>query len=167
MNVEAIPKFLKSAPFRQIVWVGPLAYGVHIAEEFWRFPEWASTYFAPGFTPHRFVVSNAIIMLLLVGLTALVSAVRVRAADFVYFCWISGQLFSNALFHMGTTAYFGAYSPGVLSAILLYLPICYFIARAADREGRLTNIGGIGALIVGAAGMGSLVYFGLLRHSPF
>jgi hypothetical protein len=24
---------------------------VHIAEEFWRFPLWASTYFAPGFTP--------------------------------------------------------------------------------------------------------------------
>jgi len=165
MNVEVIPKFLQTAPFRRIVWVGPLVYGVHIAEEFWRFPVWASAHFTPGFTTQRFVVSNAIIMLLLVGLTALVSAVRVRAVDFVYFCWISGQLFHNALFHMGTTAYFGAYSPGVLSAILLYLPICYFIARAADREGRMTNAAGVGALIVGAAGMGSLVYFGLLGHS--
>jgi len=166
VNVEAIPKFLHSAPFRQIIWVAPLTYGVHIAEELWRFPAWASTYFAPGFTTQRFVVSNAIIMLLLVGLTALVSAVKLRVVDFVYFCWLSGQLFHNALFHMGTTAYFGVYSPGVLSAILLYLPICYFIARAANREGRLTNTAGVGALIVGAAGMGSLVYFGLLRHSP-
>jgi hypothetical protein len=165
MNVEAIPRFLQSAPFRRIVWVAPVTYGVHIAEEFWQFPVWASTYFAQGFTTQRFVVGNAIIMLLLVGLTALVSAVSARAVDFAYFCWLSGQLFHNALFHMGTTAYFGVYSPGVLSAILLYLPICYFIARAADREDRISNTAGVAALVVGAAGMSSLVYFGLLRHA--
>jgi hypothetical protein len=135
----------------------------YIAEEFWRFPLWASTYFAPGFTTHRFVVANALIMLVLLGLTGLVSAVRVRAVDFVYFCWISGQLFHNALFHMGTTAYFGVYSPGLLSAILLYLPVCYWIARAAHREGRIGNAAGLAALAVGAAAMFCLAYFGLAR----
>ena len=91
MNVEAIARFVQMAPFREIVWLAPAAYAVHIAEEFWRFPLWASTYFAPGFTTHRFVVANALIMLVLLGLTGLVSAVRVRAVDFVYFCWISGS----------------------------------------------------------------------------
>ncbi len=166
MNVEAIPRFLQGAPFRRVVWVAPVTYGVHIGEEFWQFPVWASTYFAPDFTIQRFVVANTVIMLLLIGLTALVSAVRVRAVDFLYFCWLSFQLFHNALFHMGATAYFGVYSPGVLSAILLYLPICYFIARAADREGRIGNAAGVAALVVGAGGMFSLVFFGLLRHGP-
>jgi hypothetical protein len=90
MNVEAILRFVRSASFREIVWLAPGAYAVHIAEEFWRFPVWASTYFAPGSTTHRFVVGNALIMLVLLGLTALVSAMRIRAVDFVYFCWISG-----------------------------------------------------------------------------
>lgn len=107
MNVEAIPRFLRNASFREIVWLAPLAHPVHIVEEFWRFPLWASTYFAPGFTTQRFVVGNSVIMLGLLGLTVLVSVVRVRAGDFIYFCWLFGQLFHNALFHMGTTAYFG------------------------------------------------------------
>ena len=38
MNVEAIPRFVQRAPFREIVWLAPGAYAVHIAEEFWRFP---------------------------------------------------------------------------------------------------------------------------------
>jgi len=163
MNVEAIPRFLQGARFREIVWLAPLAYAVHILEEFWRFPLWASTHFAPGFTTHRFVVANAVIMVVLLGLTALVSAVRERAVDFVYFCWLAGQLFHNALFHMGTTAYFGVYSPGLLSAILLYLPVCYCVARAAYREARIDNAEGAAALVVGAAGMFSLVYFGLVH----
>jgi hypothetical protein len=166
MNVEAIPRFLRNASFREMVWLAPLAYAVHITEEFWRFPSWASTHFAPGFTTQRFVVANVVIMLGLLGLTVLVSAVSVRAVDFVYFCWLSGQLFHNALFHMGTTAYFGVYSPGLLSAILLYLPVCYCVARAAHREGRIGNAAGVAALVVGAAAMFSLAYFGLLRRAP-
>ena len=33
MNVEAIPRFVQRAPFREIVWLAPGAYAVHIAEE--------------------------------------------------------------------------------------------------------------------------------------
>jgi hypothetical protein len=143
--------------------VAPIAYAVHIIEEFWQFPLWVSAHFAPGFTSDRFVIANAIFMVVLVGLTALVSARKARALDFLYFCWLSGHLFHNALFHMGATAYFGVYSPGLLSAMLLYVPAFYVIARAANEEGRIGNAGGIAALVVGAAGMFSLVYLGLLR----
>lgn len=165
MNVEVIPRFLQTAPFRQVVWVAPIAYALHILEEFWQFPLWVSAHFAPGFTSARFVIANAIMMVVLVSLTALVSVLRARAVDFLYFCWLSGQLFHNALFHIGTTAYFGVYSPGLLSAILLYVPVSYYIARAAHQEGRIGNVGGIAALAVGAAGMFSLVHFGLLHRA--
>jgi hypothetical protein len=104
-------------------------------------------------------------MLCLLSLTVLVNVITVRAVDFVYFCWLSGQLFYNALFHMGTTAYFGVYSPGLLSAILLYLPICYYVARAAHREGRIGDGTGAAALVIGAAAMLCLAYFALIRHA--
>ena len=52
---------------------------------------------------------------------------------------------------------------GLLSAILLYLPVCYWIARAAHREGRIGNAAGLAALAVGAAAMFCLAYFGLAR----
>lgn len=116
MNVEAIPRFLRDASFREIVWLAPLAYAVHILEELWRFPLWASTHFAPGLTTQRFVVGNALIMLGLLGLTVLVSTVR--------------------------------------------------IMRAAHREGRIGNAAGVVALVVGAAAMFSLAYFGLVRRAP-
>jgi hypothetical protein len=34
VNVEAIPRYVQKAPFREIVWPAPAAYAVHIAEEF-------------------------------------------------------------------------------------------------------------------------------------
>ncbi len=104
-------------------------------------------------------------MVVLVGLTVLVRALTMRALDFLYFCWLSGHLFHNALFHMGTTAYFGVYSPGLLSAILLYLPVSYCIARAAHREARIGNAGGLATLVVGAVGMSALAYFALARRT--
>jgi hypothetical protein len=34
VKVDAIPRFVQKAPFREIVWLASGAYAVHIAEEF-------------------------------------------------------------------------------------------------------------------------------------
>jgi hypothetical protein len=165
MDLQSIPKLFAGSPFRRIVWFAPAAYAVHILEELPRFPLWVNTYFAPGFTTLGFVIANTAIMAVLLGFTTLVSSLRSRLGDFLYFCWLFGQLFHNALFHLGATAYFGAYSPGVVSGVLLYLPVSYCIARAARREARLGPASGIAALVIGAAGLFLLVYFNLLHRT--
>jgi len=139
MNVEAIPRFIGGLSYRQATWLAPAAYAVHILEESQHFAEWASTHFAAGFTTAQFVQNNLIIMSILLALTALVNVHQRRWTALLHFFQLSAGIFHNALLHMAATAYVGLYSPGLLSAILLYVPVSYTITRRGYAEGLLPN----------------------------
>ena len=151
MNVEALPKFLNGLSYRQAIWLVPVAYAVHILEESQHFAAWASTNFTGGFTTTQFVKNNLIIMSILVALTLLVSVYPRRWTALLHFFQISAVLFHNALFHMAATAYIGIYSPGLLSAILLYVPVFYHVVKRGYREGLLPN--GSAIAVFGVAGI--------------
>lgn len=58
---------------------------------------------------------------------------------FVFFTFIfTPAVCFNILFHAGATAAFGAYSPGLLTALTLYPQVFYIGSRRAFREGLLT-----------------------------
>jgi hypothetical protein len=44
----------------------------------------------------------------------------------------------NALFHLGGTVWFSDFSPGLITALALYLPVNWLIARSALAEGLVT-----------------------------
>src|SRR5262245_26041916 len=127
MDVEAIPRFVRGLSYRQAVWLAPAAYALHIVEEAQNFAAWASEHFAQGFTTAQFVKNNAIVMSFLVALTLLASLYPRRWTALLHFFQLSAGLLHNALFRMAATAYIGVYSPGLLSAILLYVPVFYVV----------------------------------------
>ena len=139
MNVEAIPQFFRGLSYRQAIWLAPVAYAVHILEESQQFAVWVNTNFAQGFTTAQFVKNNLIMMSALIALSLLVTLHPRRWTALLHFLQISAVMFHNALFHMATTAYLGIYSPGLLSAMLLYLPVFYYITKRGYREGFLPN----------------------------
>jgi hypothetical protein len=54
-------------------------------------------------------------------------------------CWISGIFFANIFVpHIPATIAAGGYSPGIVTAILVNLPLSLLIFRAVRREGRLS-----------------------------
>jgi uncharacterized protein with HXXEE motif len=137
--------------FRRVAWLAPLAYAVHVAEEnSQRFGDWMRVHIAPGFTTAAFVTVNTVAMTALVSLTALASASTGRSFVLPYFALASALMFWNALVHIGATVHFGVYSPGVVSAVLVYLPSFCVLARLASREGRLTKVTITTALAIGA-----------------
>lgn len=86
---------------------------VHTLEEMPGFAAWVSTYFAP-LTTETFAVSH--IPLILLVLACSWRAARPNAATgwvvmAVVFQW---QFAVNAVFHLGTAAWFGDYSPGMV-----------------------------------------------------
>ncbi|CAA0079479.1 Uncharacterised protein [Zhongshania aliphaticivorans] len=153
MNVDAIPKFLGRLSYRQAIWLAPLAYLVHILEESQQFAAWASTHFAGGFTTAQFVKNNLIIMGILVGLSVLVTLHPRKWTALLHFYQLCA-----GMFHMGATAYIGVYSPGLLSAILLYLPVSYYITRLGYREGLLPNVPALVVLVLAGLGHALFVY---------
>src|SRR5262245_28569365 len=148
MNVEAVPILLRGLSYRQAVWLAPAAYALHILEESQHFAEWASAHFAPGFTTAQFVRNNVIVMASLVALTLLASLHPRRWTALLHFFQLSANVLHNALLHMAATAYFGVYSPGLLTAILLYLPVWYHITKRGNREGLLPNAAGIAVFLL-------------------
>lgn len=165
MNVEAVPRYLGRLSYRQAIWLAPLAYAVHIVEEAQQFPTWASTHFAAGFTTAQFVKNNLIVMAALIALTLLVTLHPRRWTALLHFFQLSAGLFHNAFFHMGATAYLGVYSPGLLSAILLYLPVCYHITKLGHRQGLLPNIPALAVFVLAGIAHARFVYTQLLTQN--
>ena len=165
MNVEAIPRFLGRLTYRQAIWLAPLAYAVHILEESQQFAGWASTHFAAGFTTAQFVKNNLIVMAVLIALSLLVTLHPRRWTALLHFFQLSAGLFHNALFHMGATAYLGVYSPGLLSAILLYLPVSYHITKLGHREGLLPNLPAFLVFVLAGLGHARFVYTQLFTQT--
>jgi hypothetical protein len=138
----------KRVTFRRLVLVAPVVYGLHILEEAPRFVTWTRLYpswFTPTLSNSVFAVTNAVYMVLViiaVTLCAYRSAVTLGLAVVAF-------LFSNALFHIGFTIVSGVYSPGTVTAILLYLPLTFASVDCARREGLLSRRRVLTALVLG------------------
>jgi len=56
----------------------------------------------------------------------------------------------NGLFHVGATAVSGVYCPGLITALVLYAPLFWYLSQIAYREHLLTNTLGVVAFLIAA-----------------
>jgi hypothetical protein len=110
------------------------------------------------------VRNNVIVMAGLIALTLLASLHPRRWTALLHFFQLSAGVLHNALLHMAATAYLGVYSPGLLTAILLYLPVWYHITKLGNREGLLPNGAGIVVFVLAGLAHAQFVYTQLLTQ---
>ena len=152
--------------FYRLIWLMPAAFAIHIAEEwFGGFAHWVSAIVGGAMNPSGFLVNNAGFMAVLVGLTGLTAWSRAQWALFLLIFWASANLFWDFLFHLATVVAFDRYSPGLVSATLLYFPISYFVARAALRKRIVATPVFTAAIGLGAALMGFVIWSGLFHFA--
>jgi Protein of unknown function with HXXEE motif len=125
--------------FEKLVWLLPLTFVPHIAEEYFGdFSHYVATamggYVMPG---PVFLANNAAFMVILLSLCAWATLRPSSRSAFLLTCWASGNTFWDFFCHLYYTAASGRYSPGVVTAALLYYPIPLLISYAGIREGRL------------------------------
>lgn len=104
-------------------WLFPTTYLVHIAEEYWAppgFVAWVSELAGIVFTARVFLVANGLFFVLMAAAVWLV----LRR---VWPPWVllapATLVAINGLLHMLGTALSGVYSPGLVSGVLLWLPL--------------------------------------------
>ena len=114
------------------LWWGPLVAAVlHIVEEFvypGGFAAWDRRYrpaIKKSITPRLHVIVNAALLLGCLQVALLGRAGDVEAQHVGTTAWlaISALLFSNAVFHVVGTLRARNYSPGVVTAVVLYVPL--------------------------------------------
>ena len=149
MNLDVIAQFLSRLTFREAVWLFPLVFTLHVLEELPQFTNWAQRYASPAFTRTDYIKIH------LAGIAVAFMAAAViwyfpnRIVLLVFFTFIfTPAIFYNTLFHAGATAYFGVYCPGLLTAVVLYVPLYGWISTLAFREGLLSSRLGLISLVV-------------------
>jgi hypothetical protein len=131
------------------VWLFPSAFVLHVLEEAPGFTAWVNRYASDRYTPDDFVRNNAAGLVLFFLATLLVSRVTKRSVVFFYYSIVlTQQALVNTLFHAGTTVVFGAYSPGVVTSLLVFLPLWYYLTLLALEEGLLTKRGAVVATAI-------------------
>jgi hypothetical protein len=139
MDLDRIYELFRGLPFREAVWVVPLVTGLHFLEEAPRFAKWASTYALKTYTRERWRQIHGLGMLFTVAFCALVSAFPRPAVVFLFFAFCLSEMLLNTLFHIGATAFYSDYCPGLITALVLYPPLFSYLSELAHREALLTN----------------------------
>jgi len=154
--------------FERFLWAMPAAYALHICEEYGTgFPAWMTRYLHASMTNGAFLANNALFMAILLSLSAWASFSTSRLSAFLFLSWASGNLFWNFIFHLGTTLFADSYSPGLVTASLLYYPISLWGAVLAKRDGRLGWPAILVAFAIGASIMLFVIWAGLWHfHLP-
>src|SRR3546814_1065943 len=87
-----------------------------------------------------FWLNNGLFMAILLSLSLWASRSRSALAAFVFLSWASGNLFWNFIFHVVTTVYADSYSPGLVSASLLYYPVAIWAGRSEEHTSELQSL---------------------------
>ena len=126
--------------FKNLTVLGPLVYALHHFEEhiIFNFREWRLTYFSDN----NSIPTEAVLVILISQLLILIFIHLIKndrgSAHLVLFFLMTTQVV-NAFFHIFFSFYFNDFSPGAITAVLLYLPINALIIRAAFHEGYLKS----------------------------
>ena len=142
--------FIAMREFKNLIVLGPLIYALHHFEEhiLFNFREWRLAYFPDNNPlPTEEVLVRLIALLLIFVFVHLIKNNR-GSAHIVLFFLMTTQVV-NAFFHIFYSVYFYDFSPGAITAAILYLPINFLIIKAAYHEGYLRGYMELFLLFVG------------------
>jgi hypothetical protein len=108
------------------VWLFPLTYLFHIAEEYWAgqgFPAWLSNVAGINLTPARFLGLNTFA---LIFMTVSIAVTKRTSAAGWFVTSIAAVVSINALAHLVGSVVTRSYSPGLISGFLLWFPLGIF-----------------------------------------
>lgn len=152
--------------FYRLIWLMPASFAVHIAEEWLGgFAGWVTHVVGGAMSDQAFIENNAFFMTVMLALTFFAWFSRSRWTALVLIFWASANLFWDALFHLFATAWWAQYSPGVVTAMLFYLPISFIIGRSVLKDGVLTRTDFAAASAAGAVLMAFVIWAGLYHFA--
>ena len=127
--------------FNNLIVLGPLLYAIHHFEEHvvFNFIEWKLKYFNHSAAALSTEAILSILVFVIVGFVFLHLVKTNKASAYIVLYTLFTIQIINAIFHIFFSLYFNDFSPGTITAVLVYLPGNYLIVRAAFREGYLKS----------------------------
>ena len=133
--------FVSHVSFVQALVLFPFAVALHVFEEWPRFPRWARRFASAAYSDREYIVTHALALVFAIGAVAIVRAFPTQPIVlFAFFALVFGPgAFCNALFHAGATVLTRTYCPGVVTGVLVYLPLSGLFVVLGLRDGLFTS----------------------------
>lgn len=151
--------------FGRLLLPAPAILIVHFLEEGPRFVTWFNAHVSPGITVPLFWAVNGTALAITLGVVALEWLSASAASAALAVAWLGFLMLANALFHVAAALVDGAYMPGLLTALLLYLPYYAWVVRRTVELHRLRPAALVTAAAVGALPMLAHGYLIVFRGS--
>jgi len=121
-----------------LIILSPIIFTGHFLEESPRFVAWFNAHVQNGITSRLFwnVNISALVITIVVMSIELIEP-SIFSACFVVL-WLSFLMLTNAMFHITGTIVDQQYMPGLVTAVILYLPYYCFIVARLLKKNRLT-----------------------------
>ena len=150
---------------RALLLAAPLIFIAHVLEEAPGFVDWFNARVARGITAALFWSVNETALGLTVAVVAVEWRSRTALSAGLAVAWLSCLVFANALFHLAGALVDRAYVPGLVTALLLYLPFYTAVVIHVIRLRRLSRSVLATAALLGALPMLVHGYLILFRGS--
>lgn len=131
--------------------LAPLLLVAHFLEESPGFVSWFNAHVTPGITQDTFWAVNLAGLLITVLVVLGFWATRSAASVLLVVAWLSFLMLTNAMFHVIGAVVDRAYVPGLVTAIVLYIPYCAWVGAQVLRGRRVAT-----GLVAAAAIVGGL-----------
>ena len=154
---------MKEVDFKTTLLFAPLAYAIHHIEEhlLFNFREWRLTYFPNNNPlPTEAVLSIIMAITLLYILYHQIASTKASAEGGIFF--LMATQVHNVIYHLGGSIMTLSYSPGTITAILLYVPANLIIIRNAFREDHINRNTCIVLFLLGGLTFWLMEFFGIM-----
>lgn len=145
-----------SLRLRLLILLAPLIYTAHILEEAPGYMRWVNSVVDRPFPDQGHFFAGNLPSIAITAMIAVLAAITLnRGVLLVMLAWLSYFMFANAIFHLAATLVLRRYSPGTVTAAVLYLPyFAWFVRSLRTRASALavaatTLIAGMPMLIQG------------------
>lgn len=128
---------MKQAPLRVVLLGAPVIFIAHVLEEAPRFVTWVNTHVTPGITQEMFWTGNFAGLGITIAVVAFEWLSQSKVSTAITIAWLSFLMVANAVLHLGAAVIDGAYVPGLITALLLYVPFWAVVVAIAVRTRRL------------------------------
>jgi uncharacterized membrane protein YoaK (UPF0700 family) len=137
--------------FVQVLTLFPISVILHVAEEWPGFPRWARRFASAQYSDREYIITHALAVLFAIGVLGVVRSFPTTPVLFGFLAIVFGPgVFCNACFHIGGMVLSRTYCPGVITGILVYLPLSLMVAVLGMRDGLFTPRLLLAALAVAA-----------------
>jgi len=145
--------------------LAPIVFVCHFLEEAPTFVPWFNAHVARGITQGMFWRVNLTALMITLIVVVVEWSSRSGASQAVVVVWFGFLMFANAVFHIIGAIVDGRYVPGVITAVVLYLPYFSVLSVSVVKHKRLSVPASILAAIIGGLPMAAHGYLILFRGS--